>query len=670
MPERYADVALDIPHKQPFTYRVPEGMALQPGARVLVTAGRREMVGIVTALSDACALSSVRDIRALYDDIAPLAPNWISLAGFAARYYQRGFGETALPQLPAVFRSRQRPSHARRLEKLRTLPEIAPPAPQAPPELNGEQEGAARSVSQAEGFTVFALMGVTGSGKTEVYLHAIREKLLKNPDGQVLLLVPEINLTPQLEARVRERFPDKRVMTMHSALSATERARAWLAFHEGRGDILISTRMGIFASMRKLCLIIVDEEHDLSYKADDGIRFNARDLAVKRAAIEKCPVVLGSATPSLETWMHVRNGDYRLLELTGRAVPGAIRPELVLVDPRAEAKTGGITKTVAAAVTETLEKGEQTLFFINRRGYAPVLTCPACGWISECPHCSAHTVYHKSRFRMICHHCGYSEAVPRQCPQCGNQDLQALGAGTQRIEETLSSMWPKASILRIDADTTSRKGSAQKAFEAVHEGRADIVVGTQMIAKGHDFQRVSTVAVLDIDAQIAAAGPRSEERAFVNLMQVAGRAGRSGLPSRLFVQTRFSDRLLFKALEKGDYEMFADETLEERAAEGAVPYVYQALLSAQAPTLEKALSFLKEAKAAAQAIIDQGGGEAVVYDPVPMSLVRLQDKERAQLLVEAPSRAKLIRFLREWNAELIMIRTGAAWHIDVDPEDI
>ena len=671
---RFVCVALDVPSLSPLTYRIPEGSNPAVGDRCVVPLGKRTMVGVIVALLNTTDIPEKKQkcyIR-LLNEILPLGENWLKLTKFAADYYQHTWGEVAVAALPSFFRGKPGPRYEASLNRLRKPFKTKNHAAQTVHlTLNEEQNRAVDTMSASRGFSTFVLHGVTGSGKTEVYLRMMEKVFAADSDAQVLFLVPEINLTPQLEERVRSHFPDLMTASLHSGLSNGERAKAWLAAHENRVQILIGTRMAIFSDMPNLALIVVDEEHDLSYKAGDGVRYSARDLAVKLAQLRNISVVLGSATPSLETWSRVKSGHYRLLSLTKRAVAGAQLPTLSIVNPKDKKLTKGLTPEVVDAIAETLQKKEQVIIFLNRRGYAPVLTCPSCGWLSRCPHCSTYAVYHKFHAKLICHHCGWSTPVYSRCPDCGNVDLQPMGAGTQRIEETLEQLWPQARILRIDRDTTQRKNAAKEAFEAVHAGEVDILVGTQMVAKGHDFQKVSLVVVLNIDAQLVSSNPRSEERAFANLMQVAGRAGRFGLPARMIVQSRFGDREIFTALAQQDYCRYADYLLKVREAENSVPYVCQALLLADDAQLNKALEFLSLAAQKAGTILDEQKNDAVViYDPIPMALMRVADKERAQLLVEASSRQAMGRFLRRWYQELCGMGTSVHWTMDVDPIDV
>ncbi|HKU01160.1 MAG TPA: primosomal protein N', partial [Paraburkholderia sp.] len=403
--------------------------------------------------------------------------------------------------------------------------------------LSGEQAVAVEAILEARGFAPFLLHGVTGSGKTEVYLRALSGLLERAPDAQALVLVPEINLTPQFEAAFRTRFagvlPDDAIVTLHSGLAEGERAHHWLAAHTGRARIVLGTRLAVMASLPRLAILVVDEEHDPAYKQQEGLRYSARDLAVWRAKQLGVPVVLGSATPSLESWWQAEQGRYTRLTLSRRAIADAVLPSVKLIDLEEERRRGrasfeGLSGPLVAAMKARLERGEQSLVFLNRRGYAPVLSCDACGWVAGCPRCSAYVVLHKPERALRCHHCGWESRIPHACPECGNVDIAPMGRGTQRIEEALASAVPGARVLRIDADSTRRKGSAQALFSDVHAGDVDILVGTQMIAKGHDFQRVSLVGVLNADNALFSHDFRASERLFAQLMQVSGRAGRAG----------------------------------------------------------------------------------------------------------------------------------------------
>ena len=546
------------------------------------------------------------------------------------------------------------------------------------PQLTAEQADAVDAIRGAKGFAAFLLHGVTGSGKTEVYLHALADLLSARPDAQALVLVPEINLTPQFEAAFRTRFaalPEGAIVTMHSGLAEGERARNWLAAHTGRARLVLGTRLAILASLPKLSLIVVDEEHDPAYKQQEGLRYSARDLAVYRAKELGIPVVLGSATPSLESWWQAEQGRYTKLTLTRRAVATAVLPSVRLIDLEEERQRGrasveGLSGPLIAAMKTRLERGEQSLVFLNRRGYAPILSCDACGWVAGCPRCSAYVVLHKPERALRCHHCGWESRIPKSCPDCGNVDIAPMGRGTQRVEETLATAVPGARVLRIDADSTRRKGSAQALFSDVHAGEVDILVGTQMIAKGHDFQRVTLVGVLNADTALFSHDFRASERLFAQLMQVSGRAGRAGLPGEVMIQTRYARHALFHALARHDYVGFANSTLAERRDAHLPPFVYQAMLRAEGRTLEAALDFLGAASAEFAGLA--GAERVTVYDAVPLTIVKVFNVHRAQLLLECASRAVLQNALRAWQPALrsLKVKGVIRWNVEVDPLDI
>jgi primosomal protein N' (replication factor Y) len=670
----FARVVVDLPLTEPLDYRAIDGAVA--GACCVVPVGRRRASGVVVATGDSTAIDAAR-IRPMSSvfDVAPLAARWLELTRFAADYYQHGWGEVALTALPPLLRSPPGVRAAATLRRLRAAGAAAGPVEAGVPaqRFNDAQRAAVAALNAQTGFSASVLFGVTGSGKTAVYLEAIASRLAQDPAAQALLLVPEINLTPQLEARLRARFPAERVVCLHSALPAGERNAAWLAAHEGRARVVLGTRLAVFASLPRLALIVVDEEHDASFKAGDGVRYSARDLAVKRAQIEGVPVVLGSATPSLETWSHALAGRYRLLRMPERVGAGGPSPALRLIDVREFRPVLGLSPPLREALAAALARGEQSLVFINRRGYAPVIACEACGWTSRCPRCAAFAAFHKPDRSLRCHHCGWQTGVPRACPACGNPDLQAVGQGTQRIEEALRELLPGARITRIDRDSTQRRHAARNAFSAMHAGATDVLVGTQMIAKGHDFQGVTVVGVLNADAQLVSHDFRAAERLFSTLLQVAGRAGRAGQPSRVLLQTRYPAHPLFDALTRFDFEAFAQGQLAERRAAGMPPFVFHALLACEAREMDDALAFLRRARARGQEP-DLASGTVRLFDPVPMTLAQRADVFRAQLLVESDRRAALQVFLRAWLAALRTFDRaglrGTRWFIEVDPLDI
>jgi primosomal protein N' (replication factor Y) (superfamily II helicase) len=666
---RFARVVIDVPLPQPLDYRL-EASDASAGQLCVVPVGRRSRMGLIVDIADQSGIDPTRlkGVGLVIDQVPPLDRHWLDFTEFASGYYQHPWGEVALPALPPVLRSVPGTRFAQAVARLRKRVVVCASDATSLHRLTAQQQAAVEALLAAQGFGVHLLFGITGSGKTEVYLRAIEHRLRADERAQVLMLVPEINLTPQLESLLRARFGAAGVVVLHSGLPDGERSAAWLAAHEERARIVVGTRLAVFASMPGLALIVVDEEHDPSYKAGEGVRYSARDLAVKRAQMLGVPVVLGSATPSLETWAAAQGGRYTLLQLTQRAVDeDAEPPAIEIVDLRSPAAGAGagIAAPAATALKAAHEAGAQSLVFLNRRGYAPVVACDACGWLSRCPQCSTFTVFHKTDRSLRCHHCGFTERVPRACPTCGNQGLHGMGHGTQRIEELLQELLPAARVMRIDRDSTRRRHAAEQAFDAVHAGDVDVLVGTQMIAKGHDFQRVALVIVLNPDGQLASHDFRAPERLFSTLVQVAGRAGRGGHASRVLLQTCFPAHPLFAALARHDYAAFADGQLAERRAANMPPFTHQALLTAEARTMDGALGFLREARAEAPSRED-----VRVFDPVPMALQKLAGAERAQLLVEADRRGPLQAFLRAWLQGLRAKRSRIRWQIEVDPQEI
>ena len=677
-------VVLDAPLDTAFDYlwvaRSETEQAPQPGQLVLAPFGRRQTIGLVIAVKASSEVEpgKLRELLQVRGQMPPLSDDWIALCRFAAEYYQRPLGEVALPSLPKGLRTESTVALDRALKKVaEAQPRPDPESGVQRPQLNTEQQTAVDAILNTEGYQAHLLFGVTGSGKTEVYLHATERVLQRARDAgrqaQVLIMVPEINLTPQLEASVRERFPTLQVVSLHSQLAEGERLRHWLAAHIGSADIVLGTRLAVLSSMPHLKMIIIDEEHDPSYKQQEGLRYSARDLAVWRAHQQQIPVVLGSATPSTESWLHVSTGRYQRLTLTQRAAQNAQLPKVRVIDTEINKATDGFSPLLLAALKLRLERGEQSLLFLNRRGYAPVMHCDACGWISNCRRCTAFMVLHKPERRLRCHHCSLELRIPSACPTCGNVDLQPLGRGTQRVEEYLQQAFPEARVMRIDADSTRRKGSAQAAFDAVHRGDVDILLGTQMVAKGHDFQRLTLVGVINPDTALFSQDYRAGERLFAQLMQVAGRAGRAAQAaanhdgasqSEVLIQTRYPQHPLYQALLAHDYKGFADTMLAERRSANLPPYSFQALLRAEAKNLQLALDFLAQART----LMPHPG--VSINDPVPMTITRVAGIERAQLLLESTSRAQLQAFLRPWMTALRSLKTRVNWMLEVDPIDI
>ncbi len=706
-------VALDVPLPRLFDYAAADATAYAVGQRVAVPFGRRTLVGIVVEIGAASTVApgKLRPAGAILDDMPPLAPEWLALARFAAEYYQRPLGEVIHAALPprlrrllplrptpaayaltdagraavlparataqraavALLAAGPQPAAALPPAALRALLRdgLAAPAPvaHATPQLVAEhvltdaQAAAVAAITAApERYQAYLLCGVTGSGKTEVYLHCVAQALARG--RQALVLVPEINLTPQLADAFARRFPGTQVVTLTSAVAANARAEAWLAAQSGAARIVLGTRLAVFAPLPALGVVVVDEEQDASFKQQDGVRYSARDLAVYRAHAAGVPVVLGSATPSLESWIHARSGRYRLLELSARARPGSRLPAVRLIDAAVDRPADGLSAALAEAVAARLARGEQSLVFLNRRGYAPVLVCGACGWIGGCTRCTAHLVLHTADRRLRCHHCGLEAPIPIRCPTCGNVDLAPFGRGTQRIEETLRARFPQARLLRIDSDSTRAKGRWETMRGAIEAGDADLLVGTQMLAKGHDFPRVTLVGVLGADAALVAADYRAPERLFAQLYQVAGRAGRAQAPGEVLVQTRYPQHPLYQALVRHEFAPFAEALAAERRDAGFPPFVHEAVLRAESDALRDAIGFLRRALDEAPAAREH----LALFDPVPMSLARLAGRERAQLLVQSGSRRALQAFLAGWSATLYGMRAGKVrWHLDVDP---
>ncbi len=642
---------------------------LAPGTLLRVPLGRREVPGIVwnRASAEAADDTQLRPVAEVLQALPPLAPAWLRLVDFAAAYYQRGVGELALAVLPPELRKLDETTLARRVARLKKLPAL--PAGDAPPRpaLTAEQAAALEALAASPQPAL--LHGVTGSGKTEVYLRAAEATLAAG--RQALVLVPEINLTPQLEARFAARFPGRRLVSLHSALTPAQRLRHWLLAHLGEAELVLGTRLAVFASLPRLGLVIVDEEHDPSFKQQEGARYSARDLAVWRAHDASVPVLLGSATPSLETWQRVQEGRYRRLALDARIGGGAM-PRVRVFDmgrlPKA-AEPPALAPPLVEAIRVRIERGEQSLVLLNRRGYAPVLHCSACGWKSECPHCSAWRVFHKADRTLRCHHCSLTERVPRACPDCGNLDIAPVGRGTEKLQEQLGTLLPGARIARIDADSTRGKGALEAQLAAVHGGEVDVLVGTQMVAKGHDFRRITLVAAVNPDAALFSSDFRAPERLFALLMQAAGRAGRDAAQaaaSEMWVQTWHPQHALFAALARHDYAAFAASQLAERRNAGLPPFSHLALLRAEAKSAAVAAAFLQDAGALA------GGEEGLtLYPPVPPAVSRVADVERMQMLVESASRPLLQRFLAGWLPQLLPLRAQhkglIRWAVDVDP---
>ncbi|HXZ49629.1 MAG TPA: primosomal protein N' [Usitatibacter sp.] len=660
---KIARVALDLPVEEAFDFRVPEGLEAPVGALVVVPFGSRRKVGVVVArpARSAVPVERLKPIERRVEDVAPLSGPHLELLGFCAAYYQRPLGEVIAASLPPRLRQASRraiapPAHAR-----------APASREAdaPPLNPAQQRALDLCLEGRDRFHPVLLHGVTGSGKTEVYLRLIAEAIARG--RQALLLVPEIGLTPQLEAQVRGRFPAERVASAHSRLGEGERAAAWLEAQSGAAAVVMGTRLAVLMPFRDLGLIVVDEEHDPSYKQQEGLRYSARDVAVRRAQALRIPVVLGSATPSLESFANAQAGRYALASLPARAIAGAALPAVRTIDTRADRPRDGLAGALVRALRDCTGRREQALVFVNRRGFSPVLHCRACAWHSTCERCSANLVLHQRPRELRCHHCGHREAAPERCPSCGAADLAPVGQGTQRVEEALRAALPGARVERVDRDSTARRGALKGVLDRFRAGEVDVLVGTQMLAKGHDYPRLTLVGVLDSDSALFSADFRAGERLFAQLVQVAGRAGRSDRPGEVLIQTDFPSHPLYAAVAVHDYASFAAGALEERRVAGFPPFSHLALLRAESKKAGEARGFLREAVRIARPLASR----VEVFEPVAASLERKAGFERAQLLVRARSRAALQPFLCEWRRRLAA-RGGrrVRWALDVDPQEV
>ena len=717
-------VAVPVPLYTAFDYRVPDGLVLHPGMRVRLPFGRRELTGVVLRTGvepdPAAPDGHYRELLRALDPAPLLTDDALALAQWIADYYRHPIGEVVAAMLPVALRSdepariRHEPAYAltdagraalatlpARSLRLRVLLQqladqgallraaIAAPAavlrraldahwvvetvaavaapvpvPATQPALTADQAAAVAALQAAPGFGVHLLHGVTGSGKTEVYLRAIADALAAG--RQVLVLVPEIGLTPQLLQRVRERFGPVAVAGSHSGLSDAERAQVWLRAATGELAIVVGTRSAVLLPLPRLGLVIVDEEHDVSFKQQDGLRYSARDVAVLRAQRAGAPVLLGSATPSLETLQHAVNGRYQWLRLP-RRVRQVPPPQLQLLDVRGLHLQDGLSAPLSAAIGRHLADGGQVLLFVNRRGYAPTLLCHDCGWSAQCRHCDSRMTWHRGRGRLICHHCGARQAAPRVCPQCQSRQLLALGQGTERVEEALRERFPGARVERFDSDRLRSLRQLDALLRDTRDGLVNILVGTQMLAKGHDFAGLTLVGIVDADQALYSVDFRALERMGQLLTQVAGRAGRADRPGEVLVQTHQPEHPALRRLVTQGYDGLAELLLTERQIAGLPPYAYLAMLRAEARVEADAIGFLQAALAQLPAV---DGVQAL--GPVPAPMERRAGRYRAQLLLQSPDRSSLHRVLKPWTLELDAIpgARGVRWSLDVDPIDL
>ena len=719
----YHRIAVNVPLSDGLlTYSHSE--PLPQGARVLVPFRNKTVVGIVWETDIAPDMDAARilGVQTTFLDEPPLPESWRDLLSFTSRYYHYPTGQAvfaALPQglketravempQPPLFYALNEAGRAQtppptRFNKKAALwdalllggmtmaalkqvnaqaakliedwaeqgwietTEAAKPVLRSSEfVLNADQQQASDEIQTAFGsFQPFLLYGITGSGKTEVYFDAMAKVLAQG--RQVLFLLPEINLTPQLLKRVENRFADVPTAVLHSQMAAGRRTQDYLRAMLGQAKLVIGTRLAVFTPLPDVGLIVVDEEHDGSFKQDNELRYHARDLAVWRAKQGGCPVVLGSATPSLESWHKAQSGAYRLLQLTERAHAAAQLPQVDILNVGRLKLDNGFSPQALQLLKQNFEAGGMSLVYLNRRGFAPALFCGDCGHTFGCPNCSAKMVLHQRARQLRCHHCDHREPIPFKCPDCGNQDLTAVGHGTQRVEETLRAFLPKAAVVRVDRDSTAHKNDWADLYRRIADNEIDILVGTQMLAKGHDFARLNLVIVLNADGSLYSADFRAPERLFAELMQVSGRAGRADKPGKVLIQTQLPEHPVFAAVKAQDYAVFAENELKERQMFAMPPFGFQTAVRADAPRVADAMEFLNAAKETLAPLLPESVSQ---FGAAPMLMVRLAERERAQIFLESPSRQDLHRAVSLWVQVLQQNRDGKIrWSVDVDVQE-
>ncbi len=722
--QKILKVAIDVPINQLFDY-LPNGNSFSIGQYVTIPFGRRRMIGVICKISLSSDIhpSKLKSIINVDPEII-FDAQMFKLLNFVSEYYHYPIGQTIMSVVPSRLKKNlnqlrqfeliyqatekltqgfidQLPRRQLRIRKvaegllLRDLrqtevmkmvsdwsdcisqletfgclkskkyePEIDISNIKIP-SLNTEQKSVINNITKGKGYQASLIFGITGSGKTEVYMQLIEHRL-KESKTQALILVPEINLTPQLENRFRTRFPNKKLVSLHSHLTDIERLDNWRKAKSGEASIVIGTRLAIFTPMPFIKIIIIDEEHDMSFKQQDGLRYHARDVAIVRAKNIDIPIILGTATPSLESWHNSRRIDnkYNFLKLSNRAVKNASLPEIktVLVNNKTK---NGISRVLIDAINDRLKRKEQSLIFINRRGFAPTLFCSSCSWTSECKRCSSKLVVHRKTNRLKCHHCGHDQNIIKRCPNCDSMDLLPLGSGTQKVEDVLNKIFPKASILRVDRDTTRSKKSLTLLHNKMNNREIDILVGTQMLAKGHDFPFLTLVGVLDADNALYSPDYRAPEKLFSQLMQVSGRAGRSNIKGEVLIQTAFPNNPVFEGVKKHNYEIFAQTLLQEREQMGLPPFSFTAILRVESKQLKYGQQFINDAAKHAESL----SNKVIIYDPVRPSIERLKGYERFQLFIQANARKNLQNLLRQWVSYLrkYPLANRVKWSIDVDP---
>ncbi|HFC8832321.1 TPA: primosomal protein N' [Neisseria subflava] len=719
----YHRIAVNVPLSDGLlTYSYSD--QLPPGTRVLVPFRNKTVVGIVWEADIAPDMDTARilSIQTAFVEEKPLPQSWRDLLAFTSRYYHYPTGQAvfaALPQglketravempQPPLFYAlneagrAQTPPPARFNKKaalwdallsggmtmaalkqvnaqatkliedwaeqgwIETAEAAKPVLRSSEFQLNANQQKASDEIQTAFGkFQPFLLYGITGSGKTEVYFDAMAKVLAQG--RQVLFLLPEINLTPQLLKRVENRFADVPTAVLHSQMAAGKRTQDYLRAMLGQAKLVIGTRLAVFTPLPDVGLIVVDEEHDGSFKQDNELRYHARDLAVWRAKQSGCPIVLGSATPSLESWHKAQSGAYRLLQLTERAHAAAQLPQVDILNVGRLKLDNGFSPQALQLLKQNFEAGGMSLVYLNRRGFAPALFCGDCGHTFGCQNCSAKMVLHQRARQLRCHHCDHREPIPFKCPDCGNQDLTAVGHGTQRVEETLRAFLPKAAVVRVDRDSTAHKNDWADLYRRIADNEIDILVGTQMLAKGHDFARLNLVIVLNADGSLYSADFRAPERLFAELMQVSGRAGRADKPGKVLIQTQLPEHPVFAAVKAQDYAVFAENELNERQMFSMPPFGFQTAVRADAPRVADAMEFLNAAKENLTPLLPESVSQ---FGAAPMLMVRLAERERAQIFLESTSRQDLHRAVSLWVQVLQQNRDGKIrWSVDVDVQE-
>ena len=722
--QKFLKVAIDVPINQLFDY-LPNKNSFSIGQYVTIPFGNRKVIGVICEISFNSDIhpSKLKSVINVDPEII-FDAQMIKLLNFVSQYYHYPIGQTIMSVVPSRLKKNlnqlrqfeliyqatekltkefinQLPVRQLRIRKVAEAilvrdtrqadvmklvsnwsecihqleaygclkskkyePEIGISKIEIP-SLNDEQKVVINEITKKKGYQASLIFGITGSGKTEVYMQLIQHSL-KELKSQALILVPEINLTPQLENRFRTRFPNKKLVSLNSHLTDIERLDNWRKAKSGEANIVIGTRLAIFTPMPFIKIIIIDEEHDMSFKQQDGLRYHARDVAIVRAKNINIPIVLGTATPSLESWHNSMRIDnkYNLLKLSYRAVKNASLPEIktVLVNDKTK---NGISRVLVDAINDRLKRKEQSLIFINRRGFAPTLFCSSCSWVSECKRCSSKLVVHRKTNRLKCHHCGHDQNIIDRCPNCDSMSLLPLGSGTQKVEDVLNKLFPEASILRVDRDTIRSKKSLTLLHNKMNNREIDILVGTQMLAKGHDFPFLTLVGVLDADNALYSPDYRAPEKLFSQLIQVSGRAGRSNIKGEVLIQTAFPNNPVFEGIKKHNYEIFAQTLLQEREQIGLPPFSFAAMLRVESKQLKYAEQFVNDAAKYAESL----SNKVVIYDPVRPSIERLKGYERFQLFIQANARKDLQNLLRQWATYLRKYPSAnrVKWSIDVDP---